>query len=225
MLVKYHDEDLFTKLKTPLSIGIVGESASGKSTITEDFVKALNEHNISTVRINTDDYYYDNSENIKKHGSFAAWAKTVDLDCPEAMELSLMMEHIDMLKNGQEVYLPKYDMSGTGIRTDNCIQAKPSDVIISEGLFTMCIKEVFDICIYVDIDKQVQKQRWYERAAFRNLGDAADFMYEMQDSRADLYIRPYKNICNVILSGEGPRPEYKKLMERVLSKCLLTQSM
>ena len=67
-LIVFHAEDLLERLKLPLSIGIVGESASGKSTITEDFIKVLSKH-WSVTRINTDDYYYDNSEAVKKAGS------------------------------------------------------------------------------------------------------------------------------------------------------------
>ena len=220
-LVVYHDPIIWGKLcNLPLSIGIVGESASGKSTITEDFINVLNKYNITTTRINTDDYYYDNSQAVIKAGSFAAWAKDKDLDCPEAMELSLMQEHIDKLKHGQTVWLPKYDMSGTAIRYDNYIQANPSDVIISEGLFTMCVKDVFDITIYVDIQEHVQRHRWYERAIYRKLGDSMDIMYKRAKERALQYIIPYKDTCDIILSGEGPRPRYKQLMELVLSKIM-----
>jgi len=216
-LIVFHAEDLLERLKLPLSIGIVGESASGKSTITEDFIKVLSKH-WSVTRINTDDYYYDNSEAVKKAGSFAAWAKDKDLDSPEAMELSLMKEHITKLKNGESVWLPKYDMSGTAIRKDKAIYAEPSDIIISEGLFTMCVKEVFDIKIYVDIAPEVQKERWYARASERNLGDSMDIMYINALTRAKEYIHPYRDICDVIISGEGPRPKYKALMECFLGK-------
>ena len=153
-------------IKLPLSIGIVGESASGKSTITEDFTSVLSKY-YSVTRMSTDDYYYDNSEAVKKAGSFANWAKDKDLDSPEAMELSLMKRHISLLKSGQSVWLPKYDMSGTAIRHDNYTLASPSDIIISEGLFTMCIKEVFDLTIYIDIQKEVQKERWYRRRSLQ----------------------------------------------------------
>lgn len=217
-LVLYHKPDILSYLKLPLSIGIVGESASGKSTITHDFIEVLNKHGITTTRINTDDYYYDHSCEVIQAGSFAEWAKDKDLDCPEAMELSLMKKHIKELKHGKSVWLPKYDMSGTAIRIDEAVWAEPSDVIISEGLFTMCVKDAFDIKIYVDINKEVQKQRWYERAVLRNLGSSMDIMYKRADERANDYIRPYKDICDVIISGEGPRPKYKQLMERILTR-------
>lgn len=216
-LIISHVPDLFEKFKLPLSIGIVGESASGKSTITEDFIKVLS-RNWSVTRINTDDYYYDNSKAVQEAGSFANWAKNKDLDSPSAMELPLMQKHIAQLKAGQNVWLPKYDMSGTAIRHDKYTFASPSDIIISEGLFTMCIREVFDITIYIDIDKQTQKQRWYERAISRNLGDAMDIMYQRAKEKADIYIRPYKQYCDIIISGEGPRPKYKDLIEKFLIK-------
>ena len=218
-LVLYHNDDIWKTLHhLPLTIGIVGESASGKSTITEDFISVLNKHAISTTRINSDDYYYDNSKAVKEPGSFANWAKDKDLDCPEAMDLNLMKQHITTLKNNNSVWLPKYDMSGTAIRIDNYTLANPSDVIISEGLFTMCLKEAFDITIYVHIQEHVQKQRWYERAIFRNLGDSMDIMYQRAKDRALQYIIPHKDTCDIILSGEGPRPKYKQLMEQVLRK-------
>lgn len=210
------------KLHLPLSIGIVGESASGKSTITEDFINVLSRY-WTVTRINTDDYYYDNSEAVKKAGSFANWAKDKDLDSPDAMELSLMKKHISHLKSGHSVWLPKYDMSGTAIRHDNHIFASPSDIIISEGLFTMQVKEAFDLCIYIDINKQVQKERWYKRAIDRNLGDAMDIMYKRADEKADIYIRPYKSFCDIVISGEGPRPRYKELMENFLENFILKQ--
>ena len=220
-LILFHSPDICSRLHLPLSIGIVGESASGKSTITHDFIEVLNNYDISTTRINTDDYYYDNSQAVKEAGSFAEWAKDKDLDSPKAMELSLLKKHIKQLKQGNSVWLPKYDMSGTAIRVDKAIYAEPSDVIISEGLFTMCIKDAFDICIYIDIDKQIQKERWYARAIERNLGDAMDVMFNNADKKANKYIRPYKDKCDVIISGEGPRPKYKELMEKIITSLLL----
>ena len=125
------------KITRPASIGIAGETASGKSTITLDIIDTINAfadkeklENVIT-RVNTDDYYYDRSDMVKAAGSFAQFAKHYDLDIPDALELELMHAHIKELLSGKEVYLPKYDMSGTAIRYDNHTLAKPSKVIIS----------------------------------------------------------------------------------------------
>ena len=89
------------------------------------------------TRVNTDDYYYDRSEMVKAAGSFAEFAKNYDLDVPQALELELMSKHIKELLAGNSVRLPKYDMSGTAKRFDNFTLANPSQIVISEGLFTL----------------------------------------------------------------------------------------
>ena len=211
--------------KCSCAIGIAGETASGKSTIAYDIINTLEafaeEYCLKNLitRINTDDYYYDRSDMVKKAGSFAEFAKHYDLDVPEALELSLMKKHIKALKNGQIVHLPQYDMSGTAIRKDNAILATPSKIIISEGLFTLTedVVDAFDFKIYVDVSHQVQKSRFYERAQARGLGDSADEVYENASSKAKIHIHPTAMKADIILSGEADRAAYKKFINKILA--------
>ena len=91
------------------SVGIAGETASGKSTIALDIINTIQgfaeEYCIKNAitRINTDDYYYDRSDMVKKAGSFAEFAKHYDLDVPEAHEIELMKKHIKSLLFGNTV--------------------------------------------------------------------------------------------------------------------------
>ena len=210
--------------KRSCAIGIAGETASGKSTIAMDIIDTINmftreyclENTIT--RINTDDYYYDRSEMVKTAGSFAEFAKNYDLDVPEALELDLMASHIKQLLAGRKVLLPKYDLSGTAKRYDNYTPADPANIIISEGLFTLTekIAGVFDIKIYVDVSANVQKDRFYKRAAERNLGDSADEVYENASSKAKIHIHPTAETADIILTGEADRERYKQFINRVL---------
>ena len=212
-------------LKRSASIGIAGETASGKSTITLDIIETINafatEYDIQDVitRVNTDDYYYDRSDMVKAAGSFAEFAKNYDLDVPQAQELELMCAHIKQLLSGHEVYLPKYDMSGTAIRYDNYTLAKPSRVIISEGLFTLTdkVKNAFDFKIYVDIREHIQKNRFYTRAEERGLGSSADKIYKNANDKAKIYIRPCKEQADIILSGESDRAKYKLFLNKIIT--------
>ena len=91
----------------PASIGIAGETASGKSTITKDLIDTIESFatefgiNDAITRVNTDDYYYDRSEMVKAAGSFSEFAKNYDLDVPQALELELMSKHIMELLSGK----------------------------------------------------------------------------------------------------------------------------
>lgn len=207
------------------SIGIAGETASGKSTVTLDVINSIKnfskKHQIENViaRINTDDYYYDRSEMVKKAGSFANFAKNYDFDVPEALELSLMKEHIFELLKGKNVMLPKYDMSGTAIRYDNKTFTSPSKIIISEGLFTLTekIRDAFDFKIYVDIEKSVQEERFYVRARERNLGNSAKSILENANKKAKIHILPCKEKADIVLSGQVDRHKYVSFMNKILN--------
>lgn len=211
------------------SIGLAGETASGKSTITLDIIDTIKsfatefEIENAITRVNTDDYYYDRSDMVKKAGSFAEFAKNYDLDVPQALELELMNKHIKELLSGKSVYLPKYDMSGTAKRYDNYTLANPSKIVISEGLFTLTdkIKDAFDFKIYVDVRREVQKDRFYVRAAERNLGSSADGIYKNASDKAEIYIRPCKNEADIVLSGEAIRARYKAFLNKLI--CIVQQ--
>ena len=211
-------------LKRACSVGLAGETASGKSTIAFDIITKIQEFadsyaldNVIT-RINIDDYYYDRSEMVKAAGSFANFAKNYDLDVPEALELELMKEHMTRLLNGESVMLPKYDMSGTAKRYDNFSLVKPSRIIISEGLFALTdkIADAFDFKIYVDVSREVQKERFYIRAAERDLGDSSDEVYENAYKKAQIYVHPTAQKADIILSGEANRADYKRFINEII---------
>ena len=218
-------EFISQKTNRSASIGIAGETASGKSTITLDIIETINafateydEEDVIT-RVNTDDYYYDRSDMVRAAGSFAEFAKHYDLDVPQALELELMSIHIKQLLSGEEVLLPKYDMSGTAVRYDNYTLAKPSRVIISEGLFTLTdkVKNAFDFKIYVDIREHIQKERFYVRAEERGLGSSADTIYNNANEKAQIYIRPCKAYADIVLSGESDRARYKLFLNKIIA--------
>ena len=212
------------KIQMPASIGIAGETASGKSTITKDLIDTIESFatefgiNDAITRVNTDDYYYDRSEMVKAAGSFSEFAKNYDLDVPEALELELMSKHIKELLSGKSTYLPKYDMSGTAIRHDNYTLAKPSKVIISEGLFTLTekVKDAFNFKIYVDIPEKLKRERFFVRATERGLGDSAEHIYANANQKAEFYIRPCKQHADIVLSGYADRIKYKNFLNKII---------
>lgn len=209
----------------PAAIGVCGVTASGKSTIVQDTICVVEEfggkyqQNALVTRINTDDYYYDRSEEVKKAGSFDEFVKNYDLDVPEAIELSLMKKHVQMLLNREVVFLPKYDMSGTAKRFDNHQIAKPSSIVIAEGLYTLVedISDIFDFKIYVDIDKTVQKKRFYERAKQRGLGSSADRIYENASQKAQIYVHPCADSADIVLNGEISREKYRNFVNSLMN--------
>jgi len=218
-------------IKRSVAVGIAGETASGKSTFTLDILETIvefqNKYSLEQIftRINTDDYYYDRSKEVIKAGSFANFAKDYDLDVPAAFELDLLKNHVEQLVLGKEVWLPKYDMSGTALRYNNYSLARPNKIIVSEGLFNLSgqIKDVFDFCIYVDINQEEQKERFYKRAAQRGLGDSAKRVYDNAVSKAEIYVKPTSKNADVIINGMADREDYRKIANKLLEIVISTQ--
>ncbi len=213
------------RINRPASVGIAGETASGKSTITFDIINTINTfsqkfyQSSAITRVNADDYYYDRSEMVKKAGSFAEFAKEYDLDSPDAIELELMKQNILELVQGKSTYLPKYDMSGTAIRYDNHTLAEPSKIIISEGLFVLNkkIADAFDFKIYVQVSENVKRTRFYARAQERDLANSADDVYKNACKKASIHILPTIESADIVLSGESDRRRYVEVLDKILN--------
>ncbi len=209
----------------PAAIGIAGETASGKSTIVQDSIEIINNFcqefllKNAVTRINTDDYYYDRSEEVRKAGSFEEFVKNYDLDSPEAIELSLMKKHVQVLLNRNEVFLPKYDMSGTAKRFEYHTLAQPSPIIIAEGLYTLLdeVADIFDFKIYVEIDKKTQKTRFFERVQQRGLGASAEKIFKNATRKALIYVKPCAENADIILNGTIPRSRYQSFVSSLLN--------
>ena len=214
----------FYASKRSVALGFAGETASGKTTIANELINAIkaytDKENIENfiTKINMDNYYYDRSKEVIAAGSFDKFVETYDLDSPSAFELDLFAKHLSMLKQGQKVYTPEYDMSGTAKRWDDKIPTDPAQVIVTEGLYTFAdvAGGCFDIKLYVDIDEDVQKARWYRRAKERDLGASADRVYNNALSKAKIYIRPTKADADVILNGEATIENYKIFINKII---------
>ena len=219
-------------IKRPVAIGIAGGTASGKSTIAFDILGSINKFQQKfdlgelITRVNTDDYYYDRSEQVKAAGNFVEFAKNYDLDVPDAFELDLLKHHIEQLVLGREVWLPKYDMSGTAIRINNHTKASPNKIIITEGLFTLTdiVRDVFDFTMYVHVSAEAQRDRWFKRAAERNLiGKQAEIVYKNAISKAEIYVKPTSQKADIIINGEISREAYRNMADKLLELAIHLQ--
>jgi uridine kinase len=190
----------------PIIIGVTGESASGKTTLALNTLKAClsEERNGFYTLISCDDYYYNASRELKEAGSYEAlFATGFSFDTPEAVDLDLMREHICSIVNGKSIYSPEYDFV-TCESIPEKKEKKPAKVILTEGLFALNekLRKILDIAIYVHTPSDIIKDRWYKRAVSRGkIGKAADMAYENVNREAKKYVRPTMDNADIIVSG------------------------
>lgn len=129
-----------------LIIGIAGGSGSGKTTVVKKLIKSLPKDSVSVI--SQDSYYKDNG-----HKSAEERAK-INFDHPSSIEFSLLIKHLDQLKEGNDIQMPVYSYL-TCARSKETIAVIPKKVIIVEGILILSnprMRERMDIKVYVDAD-------------------------------------------------------------------------
>ncbi|MEW5821553.1 MAG: hypothetical protein AB1782_15280 [Cyanobacteriota bacterium] len=210
----------------PALLGIVGGSASGKSTISKQFVKNINElappnnNGVPLIsEISQDNFYYNFSKEIEKMGS-EEFFKTKNLNEPKAVELDLLAEKLATLKQGKEIKTPHYLIDGTGRREDDAITVKPSPLVTVEGLLILAnkkVRDLFDLRIFIDASKEVRTKRWWDRAPDRNIKDDAGgrALFKMTMDMHDKHVERYKPTADIVLNSEAKFDDTKTVLKQL----------
>jgi len=113
-------------------VGICGGSGSGKSTLADRLVDRLtNERGSDAASVLSFDSYYHDQLTM----SVEERAK-VNYDHPDALDAQLLVEHLELLKEGRPVAVPIYDFT-LHCRSDNMQIVEPTAVVIVEGILPL----------------------------------------------------------------------------------------
>lgn len=137
-------------MKKPVIIGIAGGTGSGKSTITKELIKLIDEKDVTIIE---QDSYYKDQSNLP----FEERVKT-NYDHPFAFDNELLVSQLKDLITGKVIEKPVYDFSIHN-RTEETKRVEPKDVIILEGILILAEKEIrdlLDIKVFVDTDADVR---------------------------------------------------------------------
>jgi uridine kinase len=135
-------------------IGIAGASGSGKTYLMEKIKNKVKKLLCDIETISCDNYYYEND--------------TLNKDLPSSLELSLLVEHINMLKNSETVEIPEYNFI-TQKRVYNknkVIDGSKIKVLIVEGLFVLYdenIRKLLNLKLFTHLDEDITLARRIDR--------------------------------------------------------------
>ena len=145
----------------PVTVGISGGSASGKTTLAKALAEGLNE--FSPVILHQDYYFKDWSEYPQEERE-----KVITANHPDAVRWEALLEHIRQLIARQPVETPPKGTRAFA-RGDAPATIEPSDLIIVEGhliLWDAALRDLMDLKLFVDVEP-------HERVLRRLLRDVA----------------------------------------------------
>src|SRR5690348_5650039 len=116
----------------PLFIGIAGGTGSGKTTLAEKIHNAFPDN---SQLISQDNYYRE------LPGLSLEERRKTNFDHPDALDFSMLQNHLIALRNNEAVKIPVYNFS-TSLRETRDHTIIPKDIIIVEGILLLNIPEI-----------------------------------------------------------------------------------
>lgn len=184
----------------PIILGIVGDSAAGKTTLTKGIAQVLGEENVTTIC--TDDYHRYDRLQRKELGISALH--------PDCNYLDIIEQHLALLRDGQSILKPIYNHS-TG-KFDPPEYIKPRKYVVVEGLlgyFTRQMLDSYDVKVYLAPPESL-RAHWKIKRDTRKRGYNEEQVLEQLRQRepdSEAFIRPQRKSADVIVSFYPPEEE------------------
>ena len=182
-----------------LVIGIAGGTGSGKTTLMKNIMSKLE----GRVTVLSHDNYY------KRHDELTFEQRSgLNYDEPDAIETSLMVEHLKQLREGKAIDCPVYDFTQHN-RSDETVRLEPSPVIIVEGILIFeneALRELMDIRLFVDTDADVRLCRRIKRDVTKRGRTLESVLNQYQSTVKPMhekYVEPSKKYANLVIPEGG----------------------
>ncbi|MGC8971477.1 MAG: nucleoside kinase [bacterium] len=125
-------DEICSKLPDLKLVLIAGPSSAGKTTFTKRLQIQLKVNGIKPIVIEMDDYFLAPHEIAKDdYGNY-------DFDSPNALNIPLLTEHLNILMNGGEVELPKYNFQKKrSERSGRFVKLENGNLLVMEGIHAL----------------------------------------------------------------------------------------
>ncbi len=184
----------------PILISVAGGSASGKTTVVDEIIEAMDGYDITVLR--HDDYYKDQSDL-----SMEERYKT-NYDHPSSLDNDLLVEHLEALLDNKSIMKPVYDFVLHN-RSDKKELVNPTNIIILEGILVLDdqrIRNLSDIKIYVESDDDIRFIRRLQRD-IKERGRTVDNVVNQYLTTVKpmhyKFVKPTKRYADIIIPNDN----------------------
>lgn len=183
--------------KQTILLGVVGDSAAGKTTLSAGIARILGEEQVTVIC--TDDYHRYNRQQRKEMGISA-------LD-PECNYIDIMEQHFDLLRRGHPILKPIYNHATGDFDPPEYI--KPKKFVILEGLLAYHSKTMrnnFDVKVYLAPEEEL-RVRWKVKRDMTKRGYTEQEVRTSLAKRVDvsrLFIQPQQTYADMVVNFYRP---------------------
>ncbi len=181
----------------PIILGIVGDSAAGKTTLTRGIAQVLGEDDVTVIC--TDDYHRYDRKQRAEMGISALH--------PDCNYLDIIQQHLNLLRTGQPILKPIYNHSTGSFEAPEYI--KPSKFVIVEGLLGYAsrgARDCYDVKVYLAPPESL-RTHWKVKRDTRKRGYTEEEVLEQlrkRESDSEEFIRPQRKWSDIVVSFYPP---------------------
>jgi phosphoribulokinase len=176
-----------------ITLGVVGDSAAGKTTLTRGLVRVLGEENVTHVCV--DDYHrYDRRQRAQRN---------ITPLHPECNYMDMMAQHLGHLRAGEPFLKPVYRHEdgtfGPLVRVD------PKQFAVVDGLlgyYTEELRKLYDVRLFLAPPEELRRL-WKVRRDCSRRGYTTDQVLAELDRRepdSEAFIRPQQPYADIVVS-------------------------
>jgi len=182
-------------------VGIAGASGCGKTHLATLLKQAFLDAKISGVEIISSDNYYKPYPGGKAPDDF-------NWDVPESIDLPLITSHLNELRNGKTINVPKYDFltSQRDPKPEKSIDGQTTRIVILEGLFVLTdptLRAMFNLKIFTWLEPDICLARRLVRDVQERGCSFTQTIHQYQTQVKPAYvnfIEPTKKHADIIVS-------------------------
>jgi phosphoribulokinase len=177
----------------PTILGVVGDSAAGKTTLTRGLVRILGEDKVTHVC--TDDYHrYDRKQRAERN--------ITPLD-PECNYVDVMSQDLRHLRAGEAILKPVYRHADGTFGPP--VYVGPKTFTVIEGLLgyhTPEMRDVYDVRVFLAPPEDLRRKWKVDRDCSRRGYTTDQVLAELdrRDHDSAAYIRPQERYADVVVS-------------------------
>lgn len=178
--------------RRPIVLGIVGDSAAGKTTLTRGLTRVLGPERVT--HICADDYHkYDRVERARLN--------ITPLN-PDCNYLDILELHLERTRRGEPILKPVYDHSTGALVRPTYVQ--PREFVIVEGLLgfhTAAMRAQYDVKVFIDPPEDMRRQWKIKRDTSKRGYTTEQVLAELDKREADSrnFIRPQRESADIVV--------------------------